>query len=349
MIQQITDSIRPQPTFGHSGLERWTPKELHHDVLDPVIVGQENAKKAAAIAVYNHFESDGEYSSVMLMCGPTGSGKTYIWETLQDEIGQRIQIFDASTLSAEGSWKGDYKISAIIKDAVMSQRSPHPNLMLILDEWDKCIETQGGSNENYSATLQNSFLRLFDHQPIYLPAKEGSDDSRMIDTNKISIVLLGAFQQLREAITKADKHIGFGNTESVDEHKEITVDDLIKYTCIRPEVAGRITRIVMLDDLTKEDMIRIQKMHIKNRAELLQKKIIIADEKLAEIADKALNMELGARYAKSQIDAIIDDMIYENPASDEYEYALLSEEEGYIRLVSRPAPLPAFAYEYEQL
>ena len=80
---------------------------------------------------------------------------------------------------------------------------------------------------------------------------------------------------------------------------------------------------------------------------MLQKKIIIADEKLSEIADKALSMELGARYAKSQIDAIIDDMIYENPASDEY--VLPSEEDSYIRPVSRPAPIPAFAYEYEQL
>ena len=85
-------------------------------------------------------------------------------------------------------------------------------------------------------------------------------------------------------------------------------------------------------------------MHIKQRADLLQKTIRIADTKLSEIADKALSMELGARYAKSQIDSIIDDMIDEDPAADTYEYALLSKEEGYVRLVSRPA----LAYEFEQ-
>ena len=343
--RNITDSIRPKPTFGHSGLERFTPQEIHHDVLDPFIIGQESAKKAASLAVYNHFESDGEYSSVTLMCGPTGSGKTYIWEILQKEFGERIQIFDASTLSAEGSWKGDYKISAIIKDAAMSQHSQRPNMILVLDEWDKCLEIQSG-NESYSATLQNSFLRLFDHQPVYLPATEHDKESHAIETDHFSIVLLGAFQKLRDSQTRSDKHIGFGTT-TTDERSscsEITVDDLIAHTTIRPELAGRINRIVMLDPLTKDDMIRIEKMHIKRRSELLSKKISIADSKLSEIADKALDMELGARYAKSQIDSIIDDMIYEDPGADEYEYALLSKEEGYVSYVSRPA----FAYEFEQ-
>lgn len=345
--RRITDSIIPKTTFGHSGLDDWSPKELHYDVLDPVITGQEAAKKAAAIAVYNHFESDGEYSSVMLMCGPTGSGKTFIWTTLQEEIGERIQIFDASTLSAEGSWKGDYKISAIIKDAALSQRSAHPNMIIVLDEWDKCLEMQGGVNESYSATLQNSFLRLLDHQPIYLPATKEGGESHAIDTDHISIVLLGAFEKLREARTKSEKHIGFGTEETKEdtEYREITVDDLIAHTAIRPEVAGRIGRIVMLDPLSKEDMLRIETMHIKQREKLLSKKITIDESKLSEIADKALTMELGARFAKSQIDAIIDDMIYEDPKADEYAYSLLSKEEGYVNIVSRPA----YAFEYEQL
>ena len=345
--RNITDSIRPKPTFGHSGLEDFTPQQIHHDVLDPHIIGQEEAKKAASLAVYNHFESDGEYSSVTLMCGPTGSGKTYMWEILQEEMGERIQIFDASTLSAEGSWKGDYKISAIIKDAALSQHSPRPNMIIVLDEWDKCLEMQGGGNEGYSATLQNSFLRLFDHQPVYLPATDKVKESHAIDTDRISIVLLGAFENLREAMTKADKHIGFGTTttDKRSSYSEITVDDLIAHTEIRPEIAGRINRIVMLDPLSKDDMIRIEKIHIDQRSKLLSKKISIDDTKLSEIADKALTMELGARYAKSQIDAIIDDMIYEDPGADEYEYVLLSEEEGYVSYVSRPA----FAYEYEQM
>ena len=344
--RNITDSIRPKPTFGHSGLEGFTPQQIHHDVLDPHIIGQEEAKKAASLAVYNHFESDGEYSSVTLMCGPTGSGKTFIWEILQEAIGPRIQIFDASTLSAEGSWKGEYKISSIIKDAAMSQHSTRPNMIIVLDEWDKCLEIQGGGNEGYSATLQNSFLRLFDHQPVYFP-KEGSHDSLVVDTDHISIVLLGAFEKLREAMTKPDKHIGFGTSETKKDapSKEITVADLIAHTSIRPEIAGRINRIVMLDPLTKDDMIRIEKKHIEMRAQLIQKYIKIDDSKLSEIADKALSLELGARYAKSQIDAIIEDMIYEDPGADEYEYVLLSEEEGYVSYVSRLA----FDHEFEQM
>ena len=228
----------------------------------------------------------------------------------------------------------------------MSQHSPRPNMVIVLDEWDKCLEPQGGSNENFSATLQNSFLRLFDHQPIYLP-KEGSHDSQVIETDHISIVLLGAFEKLREAMTKPDKHIGFGTSETQKDAppKEITVTDLIAHTSIRPEIAGRINRIVMLDPLTKDDMIHIEKMHIQKRAELLQKTIRIDDSKLSEIADKALSLELGARYAKSQIDAIIEDMIYEDPGADEYEYVLLSEEEGYVSYVSRLA----FDHEFEQM
>ena len=296
---------------GRNILDDFTPKDIEHWIHnDGGIIGQDKAVKTASLIVHRHFQHG--CASVNLFCGPTGCGKTQIWRTLQKEYSDHnIVIRDASTLNAEG-WKGNNSISSIFKSMKPDMRE---RVILCLDEADKMLEPQYGSNgTNYSDILQNQLLKLFDHDKLFF----GSEDGRGIevDTKHVTIVLLGAFQRLLEAKSLDNKAIGFGmdsRRECTYGATEITTDDLLKYTCMREEIAGRIDRIVCMEPLTVSDYIRIMLNHIEDVAKQVRVPIDIDQNALLMIARSAINGKLGARWANHQIDAIIDEMIYEDP------------------------------------
>ena len=188
-------------------------------------------------------------------------------------------------------------------------------VILCLDEADKMLEPQYGSNgTNYSDILQNQLLKLFDHDKLFFGSEEGRGIE--VDTKHVTIVLLGAFQRLLEAKSLDTKAIGFGadtHRECTYGNTEITTDDLLKYTCMREEIAGRIDRIVCMNPLTVNDYIRIMLNHIEDVAKQVRVPIDIDQNALLMIARSAINGKLGARWANHQIDAIIDEMIYEDP------------------------------------
>ena len=296
---------------GRNILDEFTPKDIEayfHN--EGGIIGQDKAVKTAAILIHRHFQHG--CASVTLFCGPTGSGKTQIWRAAQKYLSDHnVVIHDASTLTAIG-WKGHNTIDCIFKSMKPDMRE---RCILCLDEADKIFEPQFGSNgTNYSDILQNQLLKLFDHDKLFFGSEEGRGFT--VDCKHVSIVLLGSFQRLLEAKSLDTHSIGFGANPSrtcTYGNTEITTDDLLKFTSIREEIAGRIDRIVCMEPLSVQDYIRIMLNHIEDVSKQVRVPIDIDQNALLMIARSAINGKLGARWANHQIDAIIDEMIYEDP------------------------------------
>lgn len=304
---------------GRGILDCFTPQDIEYWLhTEGGIIGQEQACKTAAILVHRHFEQN--CPSVTLFCGPTGSGKTQIWKSIQNYLSNKNVIFiDASSLTAEG-WRGGNKLSTYFRSIPKDTRN---HCILIFDEFDKCAcEPQFGSNgTNYADIIQNQMLALFDHQTLFFGSEERERDNIHIDASSISIVLLGAFERLLEAKSRDTKSLGFGSDirqKCTYANTEITADDLLKYTCIREEIVGRIDRIVTLKPLTVQDYMRIMVLHIEELSKKMRTPIDIDSQSLAMIARMAIGKNLGARWANHKIDAIIDELTYNDPYPERF-------------------------------
>ena len=304
---------------GRGILDDFAPKDIEEYLhTNGGIIGQDEAVKTAAILVHRHFQQ--RCPSVSLFCGPSGCGKTEIWKAVQRYLSRRIiVIVDASSLSPEGGWKGGNKISNIFRSLPKNSRE---DIILILDEFDKCSgEPQYGSNgTNYSEIIQNSLLTLFNHDTLFFCSEDGRDSFTVNCTN-VSIVLLGAFQHLLEAKGQDKKALGFGaNITQGCNYGDtvITENDLIKYTCLREEIVGRIDRIVTMQPLTCKDYVRILATHIDKVSEKIRTPIDIDTNALVTIARSAIDTKLGARWAKHKVDAIIDELVYNDPYAERF-------------------------------
>ena len=298
-------------------IDNWSPKDieqwLHSDVGG--IVGQDAACRAAALIVYNHFE---RRPSVSLFAGPTGCGKTEIWRALRREYSaDNVHIIDASTLTAEG-WHGSNKISSIFRSIRPDRRG---RCILVLDEFDKILEPQyGAQGTNYSDLIQNQLLRLCDHDTLFFGAGDDSNSALAVDCAGVSVVMLGAFSRLRERKANNQKHIGFGSAPAPAgdiQAEEITIDDLIEYG-MRAELAGRINRIVQMDPLSVQDLVRIGQDESNRLSLLLDRPVDIVPDALIMLARIALRKGLGARWLRSKIGEMVDDMIYDDPDAPHY-------------------------------
>lgn len=204
-----------------------TPKRLVQWLREKGgIVGQDEAIKAASLILFNHAN---KRRSVNLFIGNSGCGKSHIWNVLQAELGtQKVLIYDSSMITIEG-YSGSTKISSIFKSLPPEHRE---RIVLVLDEFDKILEPQHGSHgTDYSAILQNQLLRLFNGDTMTFAGEDGFS----VDTSKISIVLLGAFQKIRDkknCCNTSTGVIGFGrqpHSECNNDSTKITIEDLIRF------------------------------------------------------------------------------------------------------------------------
>lgn len=276
-------------------------------VLDESVIGQEAAKKALSQVVWSTFEVGPD---TCLLVGPTGCGKTQLLKAIAQEYPRLCTWADCSMLSSEG-FKGEYKLSTVLKSI---PRDGHPKL-LILDEFDKVLDIKG--TECYHLMLQNEMLKLFDHDPGIF--------ADCISPEKLTIVCMGAFSDIRDRKKKSHPAIGFSNTVTENEaDPEITIDDL-KNMGFREELLGRFSRVVFLESISKQNMRIIVDAEQKKLATLMKREILLDDHTKDTIAQVAFDSGLGARKVRSQLRCLAEDYIYDHPDATTIDLTLREE------------------------
>lgn len=295
----------------------WSPHSIY-DYLCQRIHGQEDAKKAASMIVYNHVE--GRRSNTVF-CGPSGCGKSEIWRHLSKDFPRLIRIVDASRLCADG-WKGSIHLRDIFEN-ISAEDLTQRGLIVVLDEADKicCERAIGSGGTDYNALVQNSLLKMMDGDLIEFGSEDSSKKAFQVDCSHVSVVLLGAFEHLLRDKSQRKGGIGFGadtHTTYSCADTDISYDDLIE-AGMRREIAGRIQRIVSLRPLSVADYKTILMGPILDDLQSGGKYKIEIDSQSADLlAKQASNTGLGARWMRSQLMNAVDDLMFNDPLTDVY-------------------------------
>ena len=318
-----------------------TPKQIKEH-LDQYVIGQDEAKKTLAVAVYNHYKrlrqskkSDVEIQkSNILMIGSTGSGKTYLAQSLAKFLGVPFAIADATSLTEAGYVGDDVEtiLFRLLENADFDNTLAEQGIVYV-DEIDK-ITRKG---ENMSITrdvsgegVQQALLKIIEGSVVRVPLSGGrkhpNGECVNIDTNNILFICGGAFDGLERVIHKElnSKPIGFnadikGIGESHNDLSNVQQHDLVKYGMM-PELIGRLPIITTLNPLSEEDLVRIltepKNALTKQYQELLAMdgvKLVFEDDALKKIAELAIAKEIGARGLRSIIEKVMQKVMFEVP------------------------------------
>ena len=358
-VDLCNDIIRDelQEEGSQDDIELPKPKQIKA-VLDEYVIGQENAKRILAVAVYNHFKrirskpkkDDVELAkSNILLIGPTGSGKTLLAETLARLLDVPFTIADATTLTEAGYVGEDVEniIQKILQKCDYDIEKAESGIVYI-DEIDKISR----KSDNPSITrdvsgegVQQALLKLIEGTVASVPPQGGrkhpQQDFLQVNTANILFIVGGAFAGLDKVIKDRTEKGGIGFSAQVtskDESKnvgeifaEVEAEDLIKYGLI-PEFVGRLPVVASLEELDEQALVKILiepknalTKQYKRLFEMEGAELEFREDSLYAIAKKSMQRKTGARGLRTIVESILLDTMYEIPSSENITKVVIDE------------------------